>query len=127
MLVLVIVYFAQATAIYSAQAVAVEPVEEGGTFGIAPYTDRVDFGDIPAGSSLSKEISQENQGSVPNNIRVFTMGSIGSFIEITPESFTLEAGETQTVELEITMPASATPGQKFTGRIIILRFPKRLW
>ena len=55
------------------------------------------------------------------------MGSIGAFIDIEPTSVTLEEGERQDIYLRITVPASAEPGQKFTGRVIILRLPKRLW
>jgi len=123
-LVLVITFLAQSLTVYRTQVVA---SEEGGTIGIAPFTDRVDFGDIPQGLTVNKVITLENQGSTPNYIRVFIMGSIGAFIDVEPNSFTLEAGERQDIELELTMPASAEPEKKFTGRVIILRLPKRLW
>lgn len=123
-LVLVAVILAQATTIYSAQVIA---GEEGSQIGIAPFTDRIDFGDIPVGVSITKDITLENHGSVDNNVKVFVMGSIGTFMEITPRSFTLEAGEVQNVELALAMPMSAEPGQKFTGRVIILRIPRSLW
>jgi len=123
-LVLAITFFVQAMTTYSVQVVA---KEKGSTIGFAPFTDRVDFGDIPQGSTIIRSITLENQGSVPNYIRVFIMGSVGAFIKVEPDSFTLEAGEKQEIELELTMPASAEPEKKFTGRIIILQLPKRLW
>lgn len=123
-LVLAITFLVQALTIYPAQVIA---KEAGSALGIAPFTDRVDFGDVPQGSIVAKELILENEGSIPNNIKVFIMGSIGAFIEVEPKSFTLEAGERQEIELELTMPASAEPEKKFTGRVIILRLPKRLW
>ncbi len=123
-LILAITFFAQATTIYSAQVVA---KEKGSPIGMAPFTDRVDFGDIPRGSSITKAIILENQGTFPNSIRVFVQGSIAKFIEVTPSSYILEAGETVEIKLAIFIPESATPEQKFTGRVIILRLPKRLW
>ena len=115
-----VTFLVQALTIYSAQVIA---KEKEGAIGIAPFTDRVDFGDVPAGLSVSKEITLTNEGSNPNNIKVFTMGSIGAFIDIEPKSFTVEAGESRTVKLKLTMPGSAEPEQKFTGRILILRLP----
>lgn len=123
-LVLAVVFFAQALTLYPTQVVA---TEEGSPIGIAPFTDRVDFGDIPLGSTITKTIILENQGTVANYIKVFLIGSIGVMVDIEPNSFTLEAGESQDVNLRITIPASAKPGQKFTGRVIILRLPKAWW
>ena len=123
-LVLAIVFFVQATTIYSSQVIA---KEAGSAIGIAPFTDRIDFGDIPQGNTVSKVITLENEGTVPNYIRVFIMGSIGSLVEVEPSSFTLEEGESQDVELTLTMPASAEPEKKFSGRVFILRLPKALW
>ena len=102
-LVLVITFVVQAMTIYSAQVVA---KGEGSSIGMAPFTDRVDFGDVPQGSTMTKTISLENEGTVPNYIRVFIVGSIGVMVDIQPNSFTLEAGESREVELELTMPAS---------------------
>ncbi len=123
-LVLTIVFFVQATTIYSSQVIA---KEKGSAIGIAPFTDRVDFGDIPLGLTVTKVISLENEGSTPNFIRVFIMGSISSLVDVEPSSFTLEPGESRDIDLELTMPASAEPEKKFTGRVIILRLPKALW
>ncbi len=123
-LVLAMVFFAQATTIYSSQVIA-KPKDD--PIGIAPFIDRVDFGDIPQGETVSKVITLENEGSTPNYIRVFIMGSIGSMVDVEPSSFTLEEGESQDIVLRLTMPASAEPEKKFTGRVIILRLPRALW
>ncbi len=123
-LVLVIVFFAQATTIYSTQVVA---AKEGGQLGIAPFTDRVDFGDVPIGTQINKTVTLTNEGGNANNIKVFIMGGIGDFLEVEPRSFTLEPGEEQDIIFTISIPASAEPGHKFSGRIIILKLPKSLW
>ncbi len=124
LVLLAVVFLVQALTIYPAQVIA---KEMGSPIGIAPFTDRVDFGDIPQGSTMTKVISLENEGSTPNYIRVFVMGSIGNLVEVEPSSLTLEEGESQDIELTLTMPASAEPEKKFSGRVIILRLPKALW
>ncbi len=124
LVLLAVVFLVQAMTIYSTQAIA---AEVGEPIGVAPFTDRVDFGDIPQGSTVTKIITLENEGTVPNSIRVFIMGSIGSMVDIEPRSLTLEEGESQDIVLRLTMPASAEPEKKFSGRVIILRLPKALW
>lgn len=123
-LVLAVIFFAQATTIYSTQVVA---AEKGSMLGIAPFTDRVDFGDVPVGTEINKTVTLTNEGSNPNNIKVFVMGGIGDFLEVEPRSFTLEPGDQQDIIFTIDIPASAEPGHKFSGRIIILKLPKSLW
>ncbi len=124
LVILAAVILAQALTIYPSQVIA---KAAGDPIGIAPFTDRVDFGDVPLGMTVSKEISLENKGSVPNYILVFVTGSIGSLVKVEPSSLTLEEGESQDITLQLTMPASATPEKKFSGRVFILRLPKAVW
>jgi hypothetical protein len=115
------VFFGRATTIYSAQVVV---TEKGSNIGMAPFTDRVDFGDIPQGSGVSKTITLDNLGDNDNNIKVYTMGSIWSFIDIEPgASFTLGGGQSQDIVLKMLIPETAPVGKKYTGRIFILRLP----
>jgi hypothetical protein len=115
------VFFARATTTYGMQ---VAVVAKGSSIGIAPFTDRVDFGDVPQGSNISKTITLDNNGDNDNPIKIYMTGSIGSFIEIEPgSSFTLPAGQSQDITLKITIPESAAVGDKFTGRILILQLP----
>ena len=123
-LVLAAAFFAQATTIYPAQVLV---KEKGSPMGISPFTDRVDFGDIPQGGGLVKIIGLENGGTVPNDVRIYVQGSIAKFVEVRPSSCTLEGGEKIEIHLDIFIPESATPEQRFTGRVIILRLPKALW
>jgi hypothetical protein len=120
-LVVAIFFLTRITTMYSTQVVA---VEAGSSLGIAPYTDRVDFGDIPQGGSISKTIILENNGDNNNTIKLYILGSISQLIE--PKqgySFEVKAGQTMDLDLQLTMPASAPVGKKFSGRIIILRLP----
>ena len=119
-LVLAGTFFARATTIYSAQVIA---KAAGEPVGMAPFTDRIDFGDVPQGESVTKGITLENEGENENSINVFILGSISSLVDIEPISFTIAAGERRDIKLKLRMPASAEPEKKFTGRVFILRLP----
>ena len=114
-------FFLTSSTIYSAQAVA---VEAGSPVGVAPFTDRVDFGDVPQGTGVTKTVVLENTGDNDNTIRIWIMGSISQMIDVKPgRSFELKAGTSQDVDFTFTMPDSAAVGEKFTGRIIIFNLP----
>lgn len=123
-LVLAVTFFIQATTIYSSQVIA---KAAGEPIGIAPFEDRIDFGDIPQGAGVAKTLVMENQGAVPNQIIIFIIGNINDLVVIEPSSFTLETGETREVDFRLTMPASIEPEKKYTGKVIVLRLPKRAW
>ena len=116
-----IYFFFTSSNIYSAQAVV---VEAGSPIGMAPFTDRIDFGDVPQGKGVSKTVVLENTGDNDNTIRIWIMGSISQMIDVEPgKTFELEAGTTKEVEFLFSMPDSAEVGDKITGRIIILKLP----
>ena len=102
--------FFSSSHIYSAQAVA---VEAGNPIGMAPFTDRVDFGDIPLGEGVTKTVVLENNGENDNTIKIWIMGSIGQMVDVEPgRSFELKAGTSQEVDFRFTMPVSARVGKK---------------
>lgn len=118
-LIIAIFFFSQNTMIYSSQVVA---IEAGENIGMAPFTDRVDFGDIPQGQSVTKTVTLTNGGDNTKSIKIFILGSIANLIDVTPgKSF--ELGADQDINFRLTMPASATVGKKFSGKIIILELP----
>jgi hypothetical protein len=120
-LAIAIFFFARVTTTYSTQAVA---AAADSPIGMAPFTDRIDFGDIPLGDSITKTVVLTNNGDHDNTIKVFVIGSISQLIQVTPgKSFTLAADQTQDLNLRLSMPASAPVGKKFTGRVFILRLP----
>ena len=124
LVVLVGTFLVQATTIYNSQVIV---KEAGSAIGIAPFTDRIDFGDIPQGSGVGKTLLMENQGTVPNQISIFVIGGIGELVKVEPTSLSLEPGETAEVEFRLTMPASATPEKKYSGKVIVLRLPRAIW
>lgn len=123
-LLLAVTFFFQALTIYNAQVIV---KEAGSSIGINPLGDRIDFGDIPQGETVGKTLIMENEGVVPNNVVVFIIGNIGDLVTVKPSSLTLEPGETVEVDFRLTMPVSATPEKKYTGKVFVLRLPKRLF
>ena len=124
LLLLAVTFLFQALTIYDCQVIA---KAKGEAIGIAPFTDRIDFGDIPQGEAVGKTLIMENEGTVPNQINIFIIGNIGDLVKVDPGSVSLEPGETAEVEFSLTMPASAPPEKKYTGKVFILRLPKRLF
>ena len=124
LLLLASTFLFQAMTIYDSQVIA---KEEGSAIGIAPFTDRIDFGDVPQGATVGKTLILENAGVIPNQINIFVIGSIGDLVKVNPGSLSLEAGETKEVKFELTMPASVPVESKFSGKVFILRLPKRLF
>lgn len=125
LLLLAVTFLFQALTIYDSQVIA---AEEGGAIGIAPFTDRIDFGDIPqGGGAVAKILILENEGAVPNQISIFIIGNIGDLVKIEPGSVTLEPGESVEVDFRLTMPASAPVERKYTGKVFVLRLPRGLW
>ena len=123
-LLLVVTFLFQALTIYDCQVIA---TKKGGAIGIAPFTDRIDFGDIPQGETVSKTLILENAGTVPNQINIFIIGGIGDLVKVEPKSVTLEPGEKAEVHFTLTMPASAPVDKKYSGKVFILRLPKGVW
>ena len=123
-LILAATFLIQAMTIYDSQVIA---KEAGSAIGVAPFTDRIDFGDIPQGSTIGKTLVLENAGTVPNQITIFVIGGIADLVKVEPSSLSLEAGEAGEVEFQLSMPPSVTPEKKFTGKIIVLRLPKAIW
>ena len=123
-LVLVSTFFIQATTVYSSQVIA---KEAGGAIGIAPFTDRIDFGDVPQGAEVAKTLIMVNNGTVPNQITIFIIGGIADLVKIQPSSVTLEPGDEIEVQFRLKMPASVPPEKKYSGRVIVLRLPKRFF
>ena len=124
LLLLVVTFLFQAMTIYDSQVIA---KEKGSAIGIAPFTDRIDFGDIPQGAAIGKTLILENAGTVPNQVNIFIIGSIGDLVKVEPGSLTIEPGETKEVDFDLAMPASAPVDKKYTGKVFVLRLPRRLF
>ena len=112
----------QSTTVYSSRVI-VKPA--GDPIGINPLDDRVDFGDVPQGAAISKTLVFNNEGTVPNQVRIIVMGGIADLVKVEVKTFTLQPGEEKSVKFELVMPPSATPEDQFSGRVIVVRFPLR--
>lgn len=123
-LLLVVTFLFQALTIYDSQVIA---RKAGEAIGVAPFTDRIDFGDVPQGGAITRTLILENMGTVPNQINIFIIGNIGDLVKLESKSVTLEPGESAEVDFRLTMPVSATPERKYTGKVFVLRLPKGLW
>ena len=124
LLLLVVTFLFQALTIYDTQVIV---KAAGDPIGMAPFTDRIDFGDVPQGEGVGKTLIMENEGAVPNQVVVFVIGNIGDLVTVNPESVSLEPGEKVEVDFDLSMPVSATPEKKYTGKVFVLRLPKRLF
>ena len=124
LLLLVVTFLFQALTIYDTQVIA---KAKGEPIGMAPFTDRIDFGDIPQGEGVGKTLIMENEGVVPNQVMVFVIGNIGDLVKVNPESVSIAPGEKVEVDFDLTMPASAPPEKKYSGKVLVLRLPKRLF
>jgi len=124
LLLLAVTFLFQALTIYDTQVIA---KATGEPIGMAPFTDRIDFGDIPQGEGVGKTLIMVNEGSVPNQVMIFIIGNIGDLVTVNPDSVSLAPGETVEVDFDLSMPVSAPPEKKYSGKVFVLRLPKRLF
>ena len=124
LLLLAVTFLFQALTIYDTQVIA---KATGEPIGMAPFTDRIDFGDIPQGEGVGKTLIMVNEGSVPNQVMIFIIGNIGDLVTVNPDSVSLAPGETVEVDFDLSMPVSAPPEKKYSGKGFVLRLPKRLF
>ena len=124
LLLLVVTFLFQALTIYDSQVIV---KEEGGTIGMAPFTDRIDFGDVPQGATVGKTLILENAGTVPNQVIIFVFGGIGDLVKVRPSSVTLEPGDIAEVDFVLNMPLSAPVERTYSGKVFVLRLPMGAW
>jgi hypothetical protein len=108
---------------YSAQVLV---IDETGVVGLSPYTDRLDFGDLPRGGSATMPMTLENSGPLPARFAIVATGDIRQFIEMSDAFFVLDPGETKTVEFVTVVPGSAE-AKKYTGKVYVVRMPWFPW
>lgn len=106
------------TKTYSAQAVVVET----GTIGIPPPLESLDFGDMPLGVVVERQITLENNSPIPLRVFVFVWGDIRHLISIDDAFFRLGSGDEHTIVLEGRAPASAE-AKKYDGRVAVVQTP----
>ena len=58
-------------------------------------------------------------------VRIIVIGGVADLVKVAENSFTLEPGEKLDVKFELVMPPSAPVEKKYSGRVIVFRFPLR--
>jgi hypothetical protein len=107
------------TTMYSATVLVAEP---GSGIGIPPPTESLDFGDVPQGMPMHRNVILENNGKLDSYVLILSWGGIRDFLSIDDAFFNLAPGEQRTVDFSVRAPANAPPERK-SGRVFIVRLP----
>ncbi len=97
-------------------------VVDGGTIGIPPPLEWLDFGDAPRGTAVERKIGLKNDSPIPLRVFVFAMGDIRDFIAIDDAFFKLGPGDEHTIVVEARPPASSE-AKKYDGRVVVVQMP----
>lgn len=106
------------TTMYSATVL----ITEGRGIGIPPPTERLDFGDVPQGMSMHRNVILENDGKLDSYVLILSWGGIRDFLSIDDAFFNLSPGEERTVDFSVRSPDNA-PAKRYSGRVFIVRLP----
>lgn len=88
-------------------------------------TDGLDFGTMIKGNSSTRFITIENKGSRDMYVKVYKLGGISSFVEVSRDDFILPASESENLEFLLSVPSGAKE-KEYTGRIFVFEIPKIL-
>ncbi len=100
--------------------------EEGSGIGLSPYTDRLDFGDLPAGGGATMPLTLTNNSRIPTRFFVIATGDIRQFIRMSDAFFLLDPGDTRVVEFSAGIPRTTEP-KRYTGKVYIFKLPWSPW
>jgi len=106
------------TTMYSATVLI---TEEAG-IGIPPPFESLDFGDVPRGIPMHRNVILENNGKLDTYVLIFSWGGIRDFLSIDDAFFNIAPGEQHTADFSVRAPANA-PSERKSGRVFILRVP----
>jgi len=95
---------------------------EGGGIGIPPPFENLDFGDVPRGMPMHRDVILENNGKLDTYIMVFTWGGIRDFLSVDDAFFNLSPGEQRNVDFAVGAPANANL-KRYSGRVFVVRLP----
>ncbi len=124
-LALFVLFEWRSTNVFSAQVVVMPRTEEL-VIGFNPTTERLDFGDLAQNSAQTRSLTLENGGRLPARVSIIIMGDIAQFIGVSDAFFTLDGGETKSVEFTLVVPPTAQP-KKYSGRVLVIRIPWLPW
>src|SRR3989338_7519555 len=101
----------------------VHVIEGQGRVGVNPTAEAIVFGDLSRGTSAVRRVDLKNGTIMPMYVMVFKMGSISDLVNINRNFFRLKPGESEKIELEIYVPASAEIGKDYGGRVFLFKIP----
>lgn len=101
----------------------VRAIEEAGTVGVNPTSERLDFGDLSPGTSAVRRVTVENNSFLNMYVIAYDTGDIGGIMDTSDNYFTLKSGDTAELEFEVYMPASATVDATYDGRVYLFKIP----
>ena len=97
-------------------------VEEGQPVGMNPTTERLDFGDLPKGTTAIRSIALENSGRYKIWVKVLKFGGISEILTVSQASFILEPSQEQKLSFQVKLPVSADKPE-YKGWIWIFKIP----
>jgi len=109
---------ASSTSIYSATVLVTET-----THGIADPNALFDFGDLPPTAAIDHKLTLKNDGRMNTYIMIMTFGGIRDFLDLEDAFFNLEPGEEREILVKLTVPSTAEPGKRYSGRVVVTRLP----
>ena len=95
---------------------------QGGGIGLPPPLDNLDFGDVPRGMEMHRNVNLENNGKLDAFVVVIPWGGIRDFFHIDDAFFNLSPGEKHTIDFSVVAPANADLDRE-SGRVFIVRLP----
>ena len=95
---------------------------ESGGIGIPPPLENLDFGDVPRGLPMHRNVTLDNSGKLDAYVLVFTWGGIRDFLSVDDAFFNMSPGEERNVEFSVQAPSNADP-KRYSGRVWVVRLP----
>jgi hypothetical protein len=99
---------------------------EENVIGISPYTDRLDFGDLPQGGSATVPLTLENNSRVPTRFFIIATGDVRQFVRMSDAFFVLDPGESKEVTFTAAIPGTTEP-KRYSGNVRIFKTPWPPW
>lgn len=109
---------ATSTSVYSASVLITET-----RHGIAPPDALFDFGDLPPTAAIDHKLTLKNDGRMDTYVMIMVFGGIRDFLDIDDAFFNLGSGEEREILVRLSVPSTAEPGKRFSGRVVITRLP----
>ena len=101
----------------------VNVVEGENIMGINPLTDELDFGDLARNNGMTRYVNIKNNGKMSVYFWVMKFGNVADLVQVEDNKFILDSGEEKKLGFSLNVLPSAEI-KRYSGRVIIFRFPK---